>query len=83
MTTDTMNLTAAEQRLVNALRGPRIDTIWSRAIQHVLDSEDVDRLHELARELQDQNRDNPALMKKILGGAYVEVMNFKAAAANS
>ncbi len=77
------HLSAPEQKVFEALKKTKHDSLWNVAINKVVQSCDAGKLRELINQLQMQDKDNPPVMKIILGDAYDTVINFKTAAGDT
>lgn len=68
------SLSSAEARAIEELRQINHDSLWGEAIAQTLNTDSPSEFRVLVAQLQSQNRDNPDVMKKILGPAYDSVM---------
>jgi hypothetical protein len=74
MKTIPVTFSDAEQQAMASLEQVNLDTLWGAAIEEIIRTKDPIKFRVLVAQLQCQNRDNPTVMKKILGGAYDSIM---------
>ena len=64
------------QHIIELLKGVNPDTLWGVAIHKVVATEHSHRAMDLVIDLRSQARDNPAVMREILGDeAFHEIMS--------
>ena len=65
-----MKLTTAEKRMQKLLLSVDRKTIWGHAIHNVLENR-PEFIKDLVQQLRSQQKDNPEIMKEILGGKTI------------